>query len=112
MKKLLLSIVLIFTGINASAMTPYNITEQELQYQVHFVDKTCVYRNLKYRNAYIHALEQNTWWVDDKPVILDEFKERVIFINTYDNGNSYTMVFTKSLAACNAVSKILFKNPK
>lgn len=42
MKKLLLSIVLLFTGISASATVPYNITEQELQYQVNYVDKTCV----------------------------------------------------------------------
>lgn len=108
MKKLLLSVVLLFTGISASATVPYNITEQELQYQVNYVDKTCVFRDLKSRNAYIRALEQTIWWVDDKPIILKDFKERAIFISTYDNGTSYTMVFTKTLGACKVVSKILF----
>ena len=109
MKKLLLSIVLLFTGISASATVPYNITEQELQYQVNYVDKTCVFRDLKSRKAYIRALEDTTWWVDDKPIILKDFKERAIFINTYDNGSSYTMVFTKTLGACKVVSKALFE---
>lgn len=108
MKKMLLSIVLVFTGISASATVPYNITEQELQYQVNYVDKTCVFRDLKSRNAYIRALEQTIWWVDEKPLILNEFKERVIFINTYANGNSITMVFTRTHEACTVVSKTLF----
>ncbi len=109
MKKLLLSVVLLFIGISASAGTPYNITEDELQYQVNYAHKNCVYRDLKSRKAYIRAIEQTTWWIDDKPIILKDFKERVIFISTFENGNSYTMVFTKTLAACNVVSKTLFE---
>lgn len=108
MKKVILSISMLSLFGNAAPVLPYNIVENELSYQVDFRKMECVYRDRDSREAFVSAIKENVWWVDDKPVPLDGFKERAIFVNTYSDGDELTLVFTKTLAACNKVSNTLF----
>ena len=111
MKKVIVSIGLWF-GILSSAVyannIPYNVSQEELNYQLNFKANTCDYRNLEARQVYIKAIKNKQWWIDEKPVILKD-GTRVIFIETYSSGNRITMIFAANKKSCEEALNVLLK---
>ena len=112
MKKVIVSICLWF-GILSSAVyannIPYNVSQEELNYQLNFKSNTCDYRNLEARQVYISAIKDKRWWIDEKPVILND-NTRIIFIETYSSGKRITMVFAANKENCEKALKVMLEN--
>lgn len=111
MKKVIISIGLWF-GILSSAVyadnIPYNVSQEELNYQFNFKSNTCVYRDLEARQVYISTIKDKQWWIDEKPVILED-NTRVIFIETYSSGNRITLLFAANKENCEKALKVMLE---
>lgn len=112
MKKVIANIGLWF-GILSSAVyannIPYNVSQEELNYQLNFKLNNCVYRNLEARQVYIDTIKNKQWWIDEKPVILND-NTRIIFIETYSSGNRITMIFAANKENCEKALKVMLEN--
>ena len=112
MKKVIVYIGLWF-GILSSAVyannIPYNVSQEELNYQLNFKSNNCVYRNLEARRVYIDTIKNKQWWIDEKPVILND-NTRIIFIETYSSGNRITMIFAANKENCEKALKVMLEN--